>query len=223
MDTLEARGAQTAARGRQNITQTTSEAELKSLIREIGRSEQERNAVEHPIEQGIADEVAGKVFLPSTKMQEWAAQRAWEKSLTDEQKNKALNEYKKRHGIRYMPSPSDPDYKESVNDYLDLYWQDMTAQQQYDSLIQQGLKPSESPEKVKPLTFQTWNDSLSQDQRQDIYKNYPGFKDPIRMEWDAVASPGPASGHSVYQQHYYNNTYINQSPPDAGPRSNGGL
>jgi hypothetical protein len=164
--TMEFRSAQTGAKGRGIITQTTSEAEYNAHVREIGRSEQERNAVENPIEEGFSEYAADKLFIPSTWIQNWAAEKAWAESLTDDQKKEILRQVQREHRIKRMPNPKEPDYDYSIRDLLQQRWRDMTPQQQFES---------------------------------------------------------STGGNTTYHQHNYNNIYFNQTPPDARPRSNGGL
>jgi hypothetical protein len=221
--TLEGRKNQVDAVNRKKATQVKSDAEYESLIREIGRGEQTNDALESPVEQGVMRYLADKLFIPPTHLEEFSAQRAWKKSLTGEEKRNYLKEYQKKHNIKYMPNPNEADYQQSESDYLTLYWDEMAPQKQYESLVQHEI----GKQKTGGLTKQSWIDSLSPEQKQGIIGegNARGLqgKEALDREWYGVAAPVSPQPSQIYNIHHHNDMHIHENPPDAGPRSGGGL
>ncbi len=195
MQTMEAKANQAEARAREIRTQIDSGAQAAAETRKIGQATIEANAVENPTEQ----ELLNKLFWLFPHFgQEWAAYQKWEGSLTPEQRKDVrskMKEFRKKNPNTGPIYPFQPAEQE--------YWlRRMSPEEKYDALIRNpGAQsaPEPSPQSVPVPVPQNYGDTV--------------------RDWGT----NPLGAASNLVQNYYNNTYINQNPPDAQPRSNGGL
>jgi hypothetical protein len=195
MQTMEAQANQSAARARQIKTQIDSGAQKAAEVRKQGQASIEASAVKHPVRQDVLD----KLFwlFPSIE-KEIGAYKEWEGTLTPEQRKDIQQRIEKIH--KELPSGSYYPFQPAEQEF----WFRMSPEERYDSLIKNpGTLPAPAYERS------------SQSAPVPVSRNYG----------DTVENWGtnPLGAASQLVQNYYNNTYINQNPPDAQPRCGGGL
>jgi hypothetical protein len=197
--TLEAIQNKTDAGGRLINSEQKPASFYRAKIRELGSDFKEQFRKKHPFQQGLIN-----LTKFGNEEDEWAAYMAWKGSLSKEERQKIsarVHNYRNQKGQSEMMRFSG--FTEQQ------YWFEiMNPKERYEALTKAAGK-TQNPQYSGEYFF----DELVDPNRKD-FRLYPSNSN--------GGNTVPAQ-NSVFNQTYNNNTYIEQTPPDAQMRSRGGL